>query len=179
MMPSSDENQKPDRSRLAAFLAITAGVLAALMAWLYYTYPAAEGLSQPLPFSHRLHAGDKQISCFFCHPGAMGGSQAGIPPLQTCMLCHQKIITTYPKIVELREHYAARAPIEWERVNQMQEFVYFSHEAHIRKGFDCSVCHGNVKGMDRIAPPQEFTMGFCVQCHRDNQGSTACLTCHR
>ena len=161
----------------AAWLAVAAGALIGVMAVLYYRSPREIEPAQPLPFSHRLHAGDKQIGCYFCHSTAMDSRQAGMPPLQTCMLCHERIITAYPKIVELREHYAGRTPIAWKRVYILPDFVHFTHEAHLLRGVDCGACHGNIQGMDRLAG-QEFKMGFCVQCHRDNRVSTDCLVCH-
>jgi hypothetical protein len=150
------------------------------MVWGYYLYyPTVAGPQQPIPFSHRFHAGEKQISCLMCHTGAVDTPRAGLPPLETCMLCHKRIITTYPQIKELREHYEAGQPIEWVRVNHLPEFVYFNHEAHIRRGVDCSKCHGDVSAMDRVVPSPELLMGFCVQCHRDENVSHDCLVCHR
>ena len=167
------------RDWVSALLAVAAGALLALTAVLYYRVPPAVGKPQPIPFSHRLHAGDKQIGCFFCHPGTMTTERAGVPPLQTCMQCHQRIIVDYPPIQDLRRHYLQGIPVEWERVNDVPDFVYFDHEAHIMKGVDCGTCHGNVKAMDRIVPAHDLNMGFCVQCHRDNGVSHDCLICHR
>ena len=175
-----DDKAGRSQSRLAALVSLAAGLSILAMVLLYYLYfPARAGRPQPIPFSHRLHAGDKQISCYFCHSGAMRGDHAGVPPLQTCMLCHKRIITAYPAIEDLAAHFDAGVPVQWERINQIPDFVFFSHEVHIRKGFDCSACHGNVAEMDRTAAPHEFTMGFCVQCHRDNQASHDCTICHR
>jgi hypothetical protein len=137
------------------------------------------GPEQPIPFSHRIHAGEKQISCVFCHSGAIDTDVAGIPPLETCMLCHSKIIIHYPQIADLRRHYYEKVPVEWERINVLQEFAYFSHQTHIQSGVDCGKCHGDVKQMDRIVMKKPFQMGFCVQCHRDTQVSHDCWMCHR
>ncbi len=95
------------------------------------------------------------------------------------MLCHERIITHHPYIKVLREHYEGNRPVEWVRVNDLPEFAYFSHQMHLYRGVDCGRCHGDVKGMDRIALAQSFKMSFCVQCHRDNQVSHDCLACHR
>jgi predicted CXXCH cytochrome family protein len=153
-------------------------VLAALWGW-YFHYPGGLGPRQPIPFSHRLHAGTKGISCFFCHPGAMHTARAGVPPLETCLLCHSRIIVDYPEIVKLRAAYDERQPIQWARVNTLPDFVFFDHEVHVRAGFDCSQCHGDVAGMDRVWLVSDFQMGFCVQCHRDNGFSHDCFICHR
>jgi hypothetical protein len=156
-----------------------AATTAATVGGYYFYFPAAAGQEQPIPFSHRVHVTDKHISCIMCHNGVAAAGEAGIPPLETCMLCHSKIIIDHPKIKILREHYVAGEPIEWQRVNHLQEFVYFDHEVHVRAGFDCSKCHGNVPQMDRIVPQPEFTMGFCRDCHAEQNFSHDCLICHR
>ena len=166
------------RNLTPALYALLTGALILATAALYYRVPPV-GKAQPIPFSHRLHAGDKQIACFFCHTGAMATERAGVPPLQTCMQCHQRIIVDYPPIQDLRRHYLQGIPVEWERVNDVPDFVYFDHQVHLMRGVDCGTCHGDVKAMDRIVPAHELNMGFCVQCHRDNGASHDCLMCHR
>jgi len=166
--------------KLAMTLGVLTGLLLAATAWAcYYYFPSRIGPAQPISFSHRVHVAEKQISCFMCHTGAIDTPRAGVPPLETCMLCHSRIIIGHPEIVKLREHFDRRKPVEWVRVNQLPDFVYFNHEIHVRAGFDCGHCHGNVAQMDRVALVQDFQMGFCVQCHRDNNFSHDCLICHR
>jgi hypothetical protein len=168
------------RRRLAAWLSLATVVLLAVMAAGYYGYfPSRIGAAQPLPFSHRFHVTEKHVSCVLCHPGVIDSARAGVPPLETCMLCHKNVIVTYPKIRALREAYDTGRPVRWVRANHVPEFVYFSHERHVRQGFDCGRCHGDVSHMDRIEPSPEITMGFCVQCHRDENASHDCLICHR
>ena len=137
------------------------------------------GPKQPIPFSHRVHVHVKKISCFMCHPEAMDTANAGIPPLQTCMLCHSRIIVTYPWIKKLRAHYFEGRPVLWEKVYSLPGFVYFDHSVHIHRSIDCSHCHGNVPLMDRIVKQQDFTMGFCINCHKKNKATHDCFTCHR
>lgn len=160
---------------LLAALCVAAGA----GAYFYSSSPMRLGPAQPIAFSHHLHASAKQISCLLCHTGVVNGTRAGIPPLETCMLCHRNIIITYPQIVTLREHYEKGVPLAWKRVNQLPEFVYFTHTMHVRAGIDCGRCHGDIRGMDRVTLFQDFQMGFCVQCHRDYGVSIDCLTCHR
>lgn len=142
------------------------------------------GLPQPIPFSHRIHAGTKQISCVFCHQSALVSSNAGMPSVEKCLLCHNVIASQWRPIRQVRDYYKRDEPIPWVRVNRVPDFVQFSHQAHLTnatkwgKRFDCSDCHGNVKAMDRISPAHEFTMGFCVDCHWKNNFSAACFTCH-
>ena len=184
-MKNRDENEMKQVERQFpkwATVAVLAVILLAAAAGLVYLdipYPVGLGPSQPIPFSHRVHVQVKQISCFMCHTGAARTSRAGIPPLETCLLCHARIIRSYPHIEKLRDHVARNSPVIWERVNWLPEFVYFEHSMHIQRGFDCSECHGDVASMDRVVPAHEFQMGFCVQCHRDNKATTDCFTCHR
>jgi len=163
----------------AALVAATSLLMVATAMGYYWYYPSLIGQEQPIAFSHRFHAGEKRVSCILCHPGVIDTARAGVPPLETCMLCHKHIIVTYPEIEKLREHYEKRIPVEWVKVNALPDFVYFDHSVHIRKGFDCGKCHGDVAGMDRVTAPYDLVMGFCVQCHRDEDFSHDCLVCHR
>lgn len=137
------------------------------------------GLEQPIPFSHRVHANDKKISCFFCHPEAMSTPHAGVPPLQTCMLCHERIAIAYPPIEKVRKAYFENRPILWERIHVLPEFTYFDHSMHINRQIDCGACHGNVTRMDRVVLQQKLEMGFCVTCHKQLNISHDCFICHR
>jgi hypothetical protein len=141
-------------------------------------YPANIGAQQPIAFSHRVHAGDKQIGCLMCHPFALDHAVAGLPPVETCMLCHGRIIIHYPEIQKLRRHHDTNEPIWWIRVSNLPDLVHFDHSMHLSVGVDCGHCHGDVKAMDRIVLPQKLTMGFCIQCHREYGGTRDCLTCH-
>jgi hypothetical protein len=181
-MTGTDEQTKrrgrPRWADVAAVLTLLL-VLGAALIYLNVLYPTGLGPRQPIPFSHRVHVNTKHLSCFMCHTGATRSSRAGIPPLQTCMLCHSRLIRTHPYIRELREHYAQNKPVVWERVNWLPEFVYFNHSMHIQRGFDCSRCHGDVSLMDRVVKARKFEMGFCIQCHRDNKATHDCFACHR
>lgn len=136
------------------------------------------GPKQPIPFSHRVHAGSKNISCFFCHPTATVSKNASIPPVQKCFLCHQVIASNFRPIRNMLGYYARQEPIPWIRVNRVPDFVHFSHQPHLARGFDCSRCHGNVKNMDRIRQQYQMNMQFCVTCHWNNKFSVSCSTCH-
>lgn len=147
--------------------------------FVFYYYQMQVGPEQPIPFSHRVHAQNKDISCFFCHEGAMKTARAGVPPMETCMLCHDRIIIHHPEIEKLRKAYENNEPILWEKVEDVPDFVFFNHSVHINKQIDCSECHGNVENMDRIETANKFTMGFCVDCHQQMNATTDCFTCHR
>jgi hypothetical protein len=160
-------------------LAILA-ILVILATTLFYTfYPAAIGAKQPIPFSHHLHNDVKNISCVFCHDTVLANEKAGIPPLERCMLCHSKIIVYYPPIHDiLQSHYNAGQSIEWVKVNDLPDFVFFHHGIHIAAGIDCGQCHGDVRKMDRVVVQHKFEMGFCIKCHRQKNASIDCFNCH-
>jgi hypothetical protein len=168
------------RYRPKTILILVAGVVivGALAVFGAAYYPGDIGAKQPISFSHRVHAGDKQIGCLMCHPFALTNANAGLPPVRTCMLCHDRIIIHYPEIERLREHYDTNEPIWWTRVFDVPDLAHFDHSMHLAVGVDCGHCHGDVKAMDRIVLPQELTMGFCIQCHREYAGTRDCFTCH-
>lgn len=137
------------------------------------------GPVQPIPFSHLVHAGQKEIGCLVCHPEAAITSTAGIPPLERCMHCHTRIIPAFPWIRELRSYFVEGRPVKWVKITKLPDFVYFPHSVHLARSVDCGYCHGDVKSMDRIVPVREINMGFCMDCHREYGASIDCFTCHR
>jgi len=178
----SDTAQKEtyrDLYRQAFFGALMIMFLLFLLYMFNFHYRKPLGPEQPIPFSHRIHVTEKTLSCYVCHPDAMSTARAGVPPLETCMLCHYRIIITYPFIEKLRAHYFEGRPVQWKKVYYLPEFVYFVHSVHIHRSIDCSHCHGNVPMMDRVREQQKFEMGFCIQCHRDYGATHDCFTCHR
>ena len=171
---------------LGALLTIAMAVTLGWTAWAYYAAGARQvGPEQPIPFSHRLHASDeaaggKDIDCRFCHTGVEKLHRAGIPPVQTCMFCHEVIITEHPEIQRLTRHFEERDPIPWVRVYEVPDHVYFTHRVHIRRaGLDCENCHGPVERMDRLNPPRVLQMGFCLECHRPRGAPRDCWDCHQ
>ena len=178
--PQTTTGVEPPRRWTRAAVWVSSALAAIALAWLdYQLVPADVGQAQPISFSHRFHVSTKDLSCLWCHPGAVDSAHAGVPPLETCMLCHKRIIPSHPEIVKLRGHYDARRTVEWERVNDLPDFVYFDHSIHLHRGIDCGRCHGDVAHMDRIRLEQSFKMGFCVQCHRDYGVTHDCFACHR
>lgn len=138
------------------------------------------GPRQPIAFSHAKHAGEYQIACQYCHSGVRRSAHAYIPSLQACMGCHQLVAATKPEIIKVRQAWENKQPIPWMRVNRVADFVYFNHYPHIAKGVECKTCHGDVASMTELKPPFALNnMTFCVDCHRQNQASIDCYTCHR
>ena len=168
-------------ARLCARLEWAAAAVAVVLLTALALFPHRVGPEQPLPFSHLVHAGYKQISCLFCHDGADRSPVAGVPEVSKCLLCHDHIIPDFAPIQQLRGYSASRTPIPWKRVYQLSDYAFFNHEMHVRQGVDCGQCHGDVKAMDRILLNQKLEMGFCVDCHRreEYKVSVDCWLCHR
>jgi hypothetical protein len=121
---------------------------------------------QPIPFSHKLHAGQYKMDCRYCHTSAYKSASAGVPSLSTCMNCHTVVKTDSPYIQRMQKLYAEGKPVEWLRVHELPDHVHFNHKRHITKGVQCETCHGNVAGMDRVYQDQVMNMGWCLNCHR-------------
>jgi hypothetical protein len=118
---------------------------------------------QPIAFSHKLHAGDSQIPCLYCHFGARTSRHAGIPPLNVCMNCHGILRTQTVEIEKLKEAVQRRQPIAWVKVHNLPDFVYFNHSQHVTGGVSCAACHGPVETMARVGQYAPLTMGWCLQ----------------
>ncbi len=122
---------------------------------------------QPVPYSHKLHAGDLGIDCRYCHVGAERGPHAGVPPTQVCMNCHANVKPDSPKLLPVRESWATGKPIEWVRVHKTPDYAYFDHSAHLGAGVGCETCHGRVDQMVTVEQKQSLSMAWCLECHRN------------
>ena len=149
---------------------------------------------QPIHYSHRIHAGDNEIDCKYCHASARGSKTSGIPSLNVCMNCHKSrgevaAVTQaegkneygvdYNK--EIQKLYAAvgwdeatqaytgeTKPVEWVRVHNLPDFAYFNHSQHVSvAGVECQKCHGPVEEMEIMEQFSPLTMGWCINCHRE------------
>ena len=121
---------------------------------------------QPVPFSHRHHAGELGIDCRYCHTSVEKSSFAGVPPTQTCMTCHSQIWTNASMLEPVRESYRSDKSLEWIRVNSLPDFVYFDHSIHIAKGVGCTTCHGDIAKMPLTERAGTLYMSWCLECHR-------------
>lgn len=121
---------------------------------------------QPVPFSHEHHAGGLGIDCRYCHTSVEESSFANVPPTKICMNCHSQIWAVAPVLDPVRDSYLTKRSIEWTRVHDLPEYVYFNHEIHVNKGFGCATCHGRVDKMPLTWQAKELTMGWCLSCHR-------------
>jgi len=138
------------------------------------------GPRQPIAFSHKIHAGDYKIDCQYCHGGVRRTGAAGIPSERLCMGCHQLVAATKPEIVRLRASFEKNEGIQWLRINDIGDFVYFNHSPHIARGVECRKCHGDIQAMEEVRQVVKVSdMAWCVDCHRQNNASVDCYTCHR
>jgi hypothetical protein len=151
-------------------IALVVPLLLILLVGVASVFPTASNQGyapeQPIPFSHKLHAGTNKIACLYCHSGAEKSRHAGVPSMNVCMNCHTVVKTDSPHIQRLQKAFAEGKPIEWVRIHELADFVYFPHKKHVAKGVSCETCHGNVKAMDRVEQFAPLTMGWCLDCHR-------------
>ena len=134
---------------------------------------------QPFPFSHQIHLA-KELLCTDCHEGVERGPRAGLPSINTCMICHSQIATERPLIQQLSAMQEKGLDLAWQRVyNYTREaHVRFEHAPHIKAGTPCSTCHGNQAEQTVAERKVDMDMAFCVNCHKQKQASNDCLTCH-
>jgi hypothetical protein len=123
--------------------------------------------TQPVPYSHTMHAGRLGLDCRYCHVGVEQAAVAMVPPTQTCMNCHTMIKTQSPKLAQVRESWETGVPIKWVRVHKIPDYAYFDHSMHLRAGVGCESCHGNVRMMDVVRQVEPLSMGWCLDCHRN------------
>jgi len=122
---------------------------------------------QPVPFSHKHHVTDDGIDCRYCHTSVETSSFAGIPPTETCMSCHSQIWSESAMLAPVRASFATDRPLEWTRVHDLPDYVYFDHSIHVNKGIGCSSCHGRVDLMPLTWRENSLLMEWCLECHRN------------
>ena len=122
---------------------------------------------QPVPYSHKLHAGEMGIDCRYCHANIERSQEAMIPATQTCMGCHAVIKTDSVRLQPVRDSWAKDKPIEWVRIHKLPEHAYFDHSVHLAVGVGCSSCHGRIDQMEVVRQDQPLSMSWCLDCHRD------------
>jgi hypothetical protein len=130
--------------------------------------------NQPIKFSHKIHVTDNKIDCKYCHHIADHGKSAGIPAVELCMNCHVLVRegTNSGKfeIAKVIDAYENKKPVEWIRLHNLPDHVFFSHAQHVGVGkIDCQKCHGEVQNMDIMKQHSDLSMGWCVNCHRETK----------
>lgn len=124
--------------------------------------------AQPIPFSHKLHAGQYKVPCVYCHGAAEYTAHAEVPGVEVCMNCHVAVKTDSPWIKQIKEAYDTNKPIQWVKIHVLPDFVHFNHKRHIAAGVECQKCHGPVQDMERVYQYSGLNMGWCIDCHRNN-----------
>lgn len=123
--------------------------------------------TQPIAFSHKLHAGQYEIDCQYCHTGVRKSKNANIPSANICMNCHTAIKADSPEILKIYAALDENRPIEWVRVHNLPDLAYFNHSQHVQVGnIECQTCHGQIQEMEVVGQAELLTMGWCIDCHR-------------
>jgi len=122
---------------------------------------------QPIKFSHKLHAGEYQINCNYCHTGVYEGKGGNVPSANICMNCHNAIKRESPEIQKIYRALEKNEPIQWVRVHNLPDLAYFNHSQHTNVGaLECKSCHGEIEKMEVVEQRSSLTMGWCIDCHR-------------
>ncbi len=157
-------------SRVSVFGAV---FIVGFVLWLFDAlnrspYATMQGVArvQPVQFSHQHHVGGLGIDCRYCHTSVERAAFAGIPPTKTCMNCHSQIWAQSAELEPVRESFRSDRSIEWIRVNDLPDFVYFNHSIHVSKGVGCETCHGRVDQMPLVSQHSTLHMSWCLDCHR-------------
>lgn len=155
-------------------------------------YAVGYAPEQPIPFSHRVHAGLNHVPCQYCHTNADRSRDATIPAFQTCMNCHRAIVMADSNYIKkaVLDPLKSDTIMAWRRVYHLPDYVFFDHRSHVNAGVQCQTCHGAVQTMDVVSRVMNMRMGQCLACHRDpgqylppdspiKKGPTDCTACHR
>lgn len=137
--------------------------------WSPYTTYVGVAFDQPIPFSHKHHVGDDGIDCRYCHTSVETSAFAGVPSTDTCMSCHSQLWNDAPMLAPVRESLSTGKPLQWNRVHDLPDYVYFNHSIHVSKGIGCSTCHGRLDQMPLTRKTQTLYMKWCLDCHRAPQ----------
>ena len=135
-----------------------------------YLTQVAVPRKQPVPFSHKHHVSGIGLDCRHCHTSVEESAFAGLPATKTCMTCHSQVWSDSPMLEPVRASFQKDEPLEWTRVHDLPDFVYFNHSIHVKKGVGCVTCHGQVDQMPLVWKQQTLQMEWCLDCHRHPEG---------
>ncbi len=160
-------------NKIPLVLGVIAPVLlfgATFIVWYYFSpknLQVGYAPLQPVPYSHRLHAGTLGVDCRYCHANVERSAHAMIPATQTCMGCHSVVKTESARLANIRASWETNKPVEWVKVHKLPEHSYFDHSVHLSVGVGCVSCHGRVDQMEVVRIDQPISMGWCLECHRN------------
>jgi len=142
------------RTGVAALILLVGGLSLIAAGLMRSPYVTTVGMprTQPVPYSHKLHVGQLGLDCRYCHTSVETSSFAGLPSTETCMNCHAQVGLNNPLLEPVRKSYQESRSIEWTRVNDLPDYVYFDHSIHIHKGVGCITCHGQVDQLSVMVP---------------------------
>jgi hypothetical protein len=126
---------------------------------------------QPVPYSHKLHAGQLGMDCRYCHNNVERSAYAGVPSTQTCMNCHANVKKDSPILQPIRDSWKTGDPVPWVRIHKVADYAYFDHSAHLTRGVGCVSCHGRVDQMIVVRQQEPLNMEWCLNCHRNPEPS--------
>ena len=159
--------------KLIVIVAVLGGAVSSGM-WYYFTpkytrvgYQPA----QPVPFSHKIHAGQLGMDCRYCHSFVDVAAHSNIPTTQVCMNCHTQVQAANPKLAAVRESWQTGKPIPWVQIHKTPDYVYFNHSAHVNRGVSCVECHGHIEEMEVVEHAKPLSMDFCLTCHRNPENA--------
>lgn len=152
----------------APVISVIFGILLAYgVSWSDWVTYHDEYREQPVPFSHQHHVGGLGIDCRYCHTSVETSAFAGIPSTETCMTCHSQMWLHAPMLEPVRQSWVTSKPIQWARVHDLPDYVYFDHSVHVANGVGCSTCHGDVGQMPLMRRVVNLQMRWCIDCHRN------------
>lgn len=141
------------------------------LGYFYYLTPeyARVGYApvQPVPFDHSLHVDQLGMDCRYCHTYVDRSEHSNIPDSASCMNCHNQVLPDSPALAPVRESYESGKPVEWVRIHKTPDYVFFNHAVHVNRGISCVECHGQINEMETVQHAKSFSMGFCLDCHRN------------
>lgn len=123
--------------------------------------------AQPVPFSHKQHVGGLGLDCRYCHTFVETSNSASIPPTSTCMGCHTEVASASLSLELVRQSAEENSPLEWVRVHNLADYVYFNHAIHVKQGVGCETCHGRIDQMPEVMKAETLQMSWCLDCHRN------------
>lgn len=169
-----------DVPRIAVLVLFLGGAVTTFGVWYWFSplhTDVGYAPKQPIPYSHKLHAGDLGIDCRYCHTTVEKSPHAGVPPTETCLNCHAQVKKDSPKLEALRASWNGGAdggPIHWKRIHKVPDFAYFDHSAHVgvgtgelRAAVGCETCHGRIDTMEVVQQEKPLSMSWCLECHND------------
>lgn len=153
---------------LLAIVLVLVGLAGLVYLFVKSPYMTEVGVAkaQPVLFSHEQHVGDLGLDCRYCHSTVEENDFAGIPSTETCMGCHNQVAAEASTLTAVRESDQNNQPLEWIRVHNLADYVYFNHSIHIQKGVGCETCHGRVDQMPVVSKAETLQMDWCLACHR-------------